>query len=539
MDFSLSPRASSRALGRNWNLFNSLVLVVLFNFFRAALCRGALYCSVSFRAVLVHQKCGEPVERNYLVRISLENRRARHPAHHAGIFALRDGPAARSFDRAETFRAVIAHAGHQNSNRGEPEFLRHGMEQDIRRWTMPIHRRPIGKYGHVSAWHAANHHVAISRTDEHAACEQKISGARFVDFEGAALIEALREHFRESFGHVLHDHDGGLKIRGNLRQDILQRVGAAGGNSDGDDAARRKRRANSFFLERLIVDDGGREPASGRALGHFYFCDQLIGDFFEAARGSVFRLGDKIDSAEREGFKRGVPAFFRMSTEQDHGERRAAHDQAQRFHSVHARHFQIERHDIRLKLFYFFQSKCAVHRGSDDFDRGIARENRGNQFPHQRGIVDDEDSNTLHHAMAPSGFARERRDRTAGTFKMSTTVPSPRMDAPLTRSLDMISAGSALMTSSSSPTRLSTRRPKRFSAAPMTMTKCFFLRGCVSMLRRRLSSSKRTSVRIWSRRRTTSRWSTRWISWSAMREISTTEESGTADKRPPTRKSSV
>src|SRR5882724_13440548 len=185
-----------------------------------------------------------------------------------------------------------------------------------------------------------------------------------------------------------------------------------------------------------------------------------------------------------------------MRAKQNDRQWSAPHDQAKRFHTVHARHFQIERHDIRLKLFNFFQSKCAVHRGSHDFNRGIARENRGNQFPHQRGIVDDQDSNTLCHAMAPSGFARERRDRTAGTFKIRTTVPSPRMDAPLTKSLEMISAGSALMTNSSSPTRLSTRRPKRFSAAPMTMTKCFFLTGCVSMLRRRLSSSKRTSVRI-------------------------------------------
>src|SRR6266403_73907 len=194
MDFSLSLRASSRALGRNWNLFNFLVLVVLLNFFRAAWCCGALYCSVSFRAVLVHQECGEPVEGNNLVRISLEDRCAWHSADDAGILALRDGHAARSFDRAETFRAVIAHAGHQNSNRGEPKFLRHRMEQDIGRWTMPIHRGPIGKYSHVSPRHAANHHMAISRTDEHAACAQKISGARFVDFEGAALIEALREH---------------------------------------------------------------------------------------------------------------------------------------------------------------------------------------------------------------------------------------------------------------------------------------------------------------------------------------------------------
>src|SRR6267143_6099434 len=130
--------------------------------------------------------------------------------------------------------------------------------------------------------------MAISRTDKHADCEQKISRACFLYFKGAALIEALRKHFRESFGHVLHDYDGGLKIRGNLRQDKLQRVGAAGGNSDGNNAARRKRRAGSLFLNRQIVDNGGREPAASRALGHFYFCDELVGNFLEAAAGAFF-----------------------------------------------------------------------------------------------------------------------------------------------------------------------------------------------------------------------------------------------------------
>ena len=59
---------------------------------------------------------------------------------------------------------------------------------------------------------------------------------------------------------------------------------------------------------------------------------------------------------------------------------------------------------------------------------------------------------TFFHAMAPSGIARERRESTAGTFKINTTVPSPRIEAPLTRSLATISFGRALMTSSSSPT---------------------------------------------------------------------------------------
>ena len=69
------------------------------------------------------------------------------------------------------------------------------------------------------------------------------------------------------------------------------------------------------------------------------------------------------------------------------------------------------------------------------------------------------------------------RATTAGTFRIRTTVPSPRMEAPLTRSLDTMSLGSALMTNSSSPTSESTTRPKRFSAAPMTMTKLVFFSG--------------------------------------------------------------
>src|SRR3982074_1459201 len=109
-----------------------------------------------------------------------------------------------------------------------------------------------------------------------------------------------------------------------------------------------------------------------------------------------------------------------------------------------------------MEFFDLFQRKCTIHSRADDLDRRVAFENCGNQLPHERGIIDDEDSNALAHAMAPRGVARERRESTAGTFRINTTVPSPRMEAPLTRSLEIISVGSALITSSSSPTKLST-----------------------------------------------------------------------------------
>src|SRR4029077_4379980 len=108
--------------------------------------------------------------------------------------------------------------------------------------------------------------------------------------------------------------------------------------------------------------------------------------------------------------------------------------------------------DIRMELFDFFQRESAVHGGSYDLNLRVARQDVRDELAHQRGIVHHQDSYAVFHAMAPSRIERERRESTAGTFKIKTTVPSPRIDAPLTRSLATMSAGNALMTSSSSPT---------------------------------------------------------------------------------------
>src|SRR5271169_966011 len=227
------------------------------------------------------------------------------------------------------------------------------------------------------------------------------------------------------------------------------------------------------------------------------------------SRGRVLRFLNEVDGAEREGFESGVSALFRMGAEKNDGHGSAAHDQAERLHAIHAGHFEVESDDVGMQLFDLFQGESAVHSRADNLDGRVAGKDRWNELPHKCGIVDDENSDAGAHAIAPRGTARERRERTAGTFRMSTTVPSPSIEAPLTRSLVMMSLGNALMTSSSSPTMLSTTRPKRFSAVPITMTKCFFFAGSVSIERRRLRCSRRTSVRIWSRRRSTSRWSMR------------------------------
>src|SRR5712672_1418107 len=187
-----------------------------------------------------------------------------------------------------------------------------------------------------------------------------------------------------------------------------------------------------------------------------------------------------------------------MRAEHDHRHGSAAHNQAQCFQAINSRHFQVERDDVWVELFDFLQREGAIHSGAHHFDGGIPLQDGGDELPHQRGIVDDEYSDALAHAIAPKGVARERRERTAGTLRIRTTVPSPRMEAPLTRSLEIISVGSALITNSSSPTMLSTIRPKRFSAAPITMTKLrfFFLPSGAATAWIWLRLSKRTSVRI-------------------------------------------
>src|SRR5271157_4088031 len=195
-----------------------------------------------------------------------------------------------------------------------------------------------------------------------------------------------------------------------------------------------------------------------------------------------------------------------MRAEDNDGKRSAAHNHAQGFDAVHAGHFEIESNNIGMEFGDFAQGKSAIHGGADDLNIRVALKNNGDQFPHQRGIIDHQDSDAFLHAMAPKGKERDSRVRMAGTFKMRTTVPSPRIEAPLTRSLATISPGRALMTSSSSPTRLSTTKPKRLSATPMTITKLFFFFSPgASTAWMRLSPLRRTKVRICSRSRRTSR----------------------------------
>src|SRR5438270_12462181 len=124
-----------------------------------------------------------------------------------------------------------------------------------------------------------------------------------------------------------------------------------------------------------------------------------------------------------------------------------AHDLSQSLHAIHARHFEVECHYVGPKLFNFLQAKRTVHRCADNFNLGIPRENAGDELAHQRRVVDHEYPHFGGgaHAVTASAIAGALPSRatTVERFRMRTTFPSPRIEAPLTRSVAARSSSKA------------------------------------------------------------------------------------------------
>jgi len=55
-----------------------------------------------------------------------------------------------------------------------------------------------------------------------------------------------------------------------------------------------------------------------------------------------------------------------------------------RLHTVHARHFEIERDDVGTELFDLFQGEFAIHRGATTSISGSRARIDGISFPHER-----------------------------------------------------------------------------------------------------------------------------------------------------------
>src|SRR5208337_2054943 len=238
------------------------------------------------------------------------------------------------------------------------------------------------------------------------------------------------------------------------------------------------------------------------------FLNQLVGDFGHARR-HILRLGHEIECPQRQRLERDRRPGGRMRTDDDDRQLPMPHDLFQSIDAVQSGHFQVERYHLRLQVLDFLQPKIAVHRRAHHLDRVIPFEDFGNQLAHQRRVIHYQDPHLVHAwppaaprarvsavgspplAAAPapeskpaifgpmaSARPRVKRSIRAIMFRMRTTLPSPRIEAPLTRSVVIDRSSSALITSSPSPSSASTTTPNLRS--PLWITSTNSLRRAVS-----------------------------------------------------------
>src|SRR6266498_1561216 len=182
-----------------------------------------------------------------------------------------------------------------------------------------------------------------------------------------------------------------------------------------------------------------------------------------------------------------------MRTHHNHRNAVAAHNFLQHLKPAHSRHFQIERNHLRPEFVELFQTEIPIDRGAHHLDRIVSFENLRDELTHQRRVVHHQHADWFGTHCRTSGAARAvrsvsarnnpdgallasadvKRSTTAGRFTISTTRPSPRIEAPLTKSVAIVWSSRALMTNSSSPSSASTISPSFRPAKLMTRTKSF------------------------------------------------------------------
>src|SRR5438105_1923207 len=158
--------------------------------------------------------------------------------------------------------------------------------------------------------------------------------------------------------------------------------------------------------------------------------------------GGITRLGHKIEGAQSQRFESRRGPRSGMRAHDNHRDFVGARDLPQSFHAIHARHVEIECDHMRPQLLDLLQPERAIHGRAHYFDGFIALQNLRNQLAHERGIIYHQNSHLFAHAVAPflmtaadAARALPSLDTTAEMFRIKTTVPSPRMEAPLTRSV--------------------------------------------------------------------------------------------------------
>ena len=105
------------------------------------------------------------------------------------------------------------------------------------------------------------------------------------------------------------------------------------------------------------------------------------------------RLGHHVDGAGFERLHQRIRAGLGKAGADDDRDGALRHDLAQEGEPIHARHLDIEEHDIGHFLADALDRDIGIGGGGHDFEVGVARYDFAQRHAHGGAVVDDEDAN--------------------------------------------------------------------------------------------------------------------------------------------------
>jgi hypothetical protein len=211
---------------------------------------------------------------------------------------------------------------------------------------------------------------------------------------------------RPSSRHVLHDQDAGAVGR-HLQQEILDRLGAAGGGAHDDELLRRREmgtrrgrggrgvlgphlRALRRSRCRSRRRSARTQPCPG---GGADLVGDLVGVFIHAVAHAELGLGDKIHRTELQRTQRGFRTALRERRDHHHRRRAQAHELFQEVEPVHLGHFDVQREHVRVGLLDEVARDDGVWRHAHHFHVGLRVDDLLQDAADQCRIVDTQHLN--------------------------------------------------------------------------------------------------------------------------------------------------
>ncbi len=334
------------------------------------------------------------------------HRLLRHPVDDAGGLVLSERQGARLMHLQHPASPIVAHPGHDNTNRIRSGRLCGRAKQHIDRRAMATDQGSPLDLDPILGAAAPQQQMIGPRRDQGETGDDAIAVTSLSDLDLAQLIQSRRKGRRELSRHVLNDDDPRRGAR-QSRQQIFQRLGSAGRGPDGDHpVGGRGQRLESALTHRATHQRAGRcgrarDPLETRIARGLDGVTEQRPRLLQELTQADLRLGDDVDSTRTHRLHGDLRALLREGGADDHGGRPLLHQLAQKGDPIHARHLDIQHDDVRPLLLHLPLGEDGIARSSDDLDAADTAQLIGEHLTHDRRIVDDQNLDLSHRSNVP------------------------------------------------------------------------------------------------------------------------------------------